>query len=97
MGSFDGGKGTRLIPGAVMADVAGDFLVYAQDTRVGAQRFAAATGDFSGTPVTLADHVRVADNPRRAAYSVSPTRLAFQSADGVLHMLTDWPALLQGQ
>ena len=97
MGSFDGGKGARLLPGTVIADVAGDFIVYSQDTLVVAQRFAAATGDFSGMPVTLADHIRVADNPRRPAYSVSPTRLAFQSDDGVLHLLTDWPALLQGQ
>lgn len=97
LGSFDGGKGARLLPATVGADVAGDFIVYPQGTIVVAQRFAAAAGDFSGMPVTIADHVRVADSPRRPTYSVSPTRLAFQSDDGVLHVLTDWPALLQGQ
>lgn len=100
LGSLDGGQGRRIVPRAANAAVAGDLLVYSLDRLVIAQRFDAATAEFSGMPVTLADNVRMAANSRRLAYSVTDTRpvLAFQSdTDGLLHLTNGWPALLDGK
>jgi len=99
VGSLDGGKALRVLPRAVTAVPAGEFLVYSVDRLVVAQRFDAETLSFSGEPVTLADHVRMAEGSGRLAYAVSATRpvLAFQSdTDGLLHLINGWPVLVDG-
>jgi hypothetical protein len=100
-GSFDGGKARRLLPHATAAVVAGAFIVYTLDGLVVAQRFNGETLEITGVPVTLADHVQLAEASGRPAYSVSAAPhalLAFQSAtDGSLHLVNGWPALVGGQ
>jgi hypothetical protein len=92
------------LPGAVTATVAADLLVYSVEQLVVAQHFDAATVEFSGVPVTLAEGVRQDPESRRLAYSVSTSAtaarpvLVFQrDSDGPLHMMGGWPALLDGK
>jgi hypothetical protein len=103
VGSLDGGTALRLLPGAVTAPVAADLLVYSVEQLVVAQRFDAATVEFSGVPVTLADGVR--KDPSQAA-----SRLGFNLGLGrashpgvsarlgwILHLMGGWPGLLDGK
>jgi dipeptidyl aminopeptidase/acylaminoacyl peptidase len=97
VGSLDGGMGRRLIPAATAARVAGDFIVYALEQLVIAQRFDRETLTISGAPVTLADRVRTAGATARPAYDATAGARAlfvFQADDRTLHLTTGWPALV---
>ena len=98
VGSFDGGMAHRLLPHATTAVVAGEFIVYALDGLVVAQRFSGDTLELAGTPVPLADQVMLDERSMRPSFSVaagSHPILVFQGAtDHALHLTNGWPALV---
>lgn len=98
IGSFEGDEPTRVVPHAVNAAMIGRYLVHSLDRLVIAQRFDPAVNERQGVPVTLADQVRVDGASGRLAYSVSASRLVYQSdTDGALHFVSNWSALVDSQ